>query len=426
SGSIQPGGPSATPATSPLSGSFVSFDPTIYGQAYTAMDKVAGGLRSPNGANMDTDGNMYYADNQGAYVPSSTFIHVVKGFFYGHRQTDNPPNWAESMPYEPPTAWLPHGRVRKSPSQPLFLDRGFYRGDWLLGDVNDPGLLRIGIDRADGNNDHQNGAVFFFTGGFGTAALNRMAWNSKENSIVVAPFGTIAGNWPDPVKTKPTWKMTIADNPDVFEMKAILSRVGGLQILFTKPVDKTTAAAGAFTITQWNYHRTSTYGCCQDANESRTVSSVQFSNDGMSAFLKIDGLKNNHPGGALTDYVTNVKLGTIKSSTGATLFYNEAWYTLNYQSTQAFDPAGNVAVKPAVVAKLEKALGYRKHGDGLAVSVDLDGDYNVTLSDISGRVIGSRDGRGVSEFSIPTGSSRGLCFLRIRHSGTSLAKQVLL
>ncbi|MDB5048270.1 MAG: hypothetical protein JWO30_1341, partial [Fibrobacteres bacterium] len=165
SGSIQPGGPSATPATSPLSGSFVSFDPTIYGQAYTAMDKVAGGLRSPNGANMDTDGNMYYADNQGAYVPSSTFIHVVKGFFYGHKQTDNPANWAESMPYEPPTAWLPHGRVRKSPSQPLYLDRGFYRGDWLLGDVNDPGLLRIGIDRADGNNDHQNGAVFFFTGG---------------------------------------------------------------------------------------------------------------------------------------------------------------------------------------------------------------------------------------------------------------------
>jgi hypothetical protein len=426
SGSIQPGGASAVPATSPMSGSFVSWSAASYDQPYTAMEKLAGGLRSPNGGNVDADGNFYYADNQGSWVPSSTFIHVRKGFFYGHRQTGNPANWAEGLPYEPPTAWLPHGRVRKSPTQPLFLDRGYYRGDWLLGDINDPGLLRIGIDKADGDNDRQNGAVFFFTGGFGTAGLNRMAWNSKENSIVVAPFGTINGNWPDPEKRKPTWKMTIDENPDVFEMKSIRSRAGGILIEFTKPVDKATAGAGAFTVTQWLYHRTQTYGCCQDPNEPRGVAEVQFSNDGKGVFLKINGLKNNHPGGAVTDYLTDVKLGNIKSAAGASLFYNEAWYTLNYQSAMAFDPAATTDIKPEALARVEKALTWRREAGGLAVSVDLEGGYAVELADVSGRAIASRIGRGAARFTLPTGDERGIRLLRIRQGGFSRSQRVML
>ncbi|MDB5051559.1 MAG: cytochrome c class [Fibrobacteres bacterium] len=273
--------------------------------------------------------------------------------------------------------------------------------------------LRIGIDRADENNDHQNGAVFFFTGGFGTAALNRMAWNTKENSIVVASWGTIAGNWPNGGSKKPHWKMTIADNPSSFEMKGIFSRAGGLLVQFTKPVDKATVAAGAFTVNQSNYHRTATYGCCVDGAESRTVSQATATNDGTAVFIKIDGIKNNHPGSALNDYVTYLKLGGIKSATGQSLFYSEAWYTLNYQSQKAFDPAATVAVAPRPGAKLAKAMAYRVQGMDVKVSVDLEGEYGLVLADLSGREIASRSGRGASEFAFQAPGARGLYLLQL-------------
>lgn len=155
SGSIKGGGPSDVPASSPYSGAFLKWD--LAGN----IEEFAGGLRSPNGANIDANGEMFVSDNQGSWLPSSTFAHMKQGRFYGHRQSPKrdeqgnitqtfAPNWAEGLPYQPPTAWLPHGTVRSSPGQPVFIPKGAYAGQWLQGDCNGTGLLRISLDKVDG------------------------------------------------------------------------------------------------------------------------------------------------------------------------------------------------------------------------------------------------------------------------------------
>ena len=158
SGSIVFGGPSNAKATSSYSGAFLKWDMT------GRLDKFAGGWRSPNGCGISTKGDMMVTDNQGSWLPSSTINHVKQGRFYGHRQTGFPPNWAESLPYDPPLAWLDHGTVRSSPGAPIYVDKGRYAGDWILGDTNGPGLQRISIDEVGGR---QQGCIFWFSKGTG-------------------------------------------------------------------------------------------------------------------------------------------------------------------------------------------------------------------------------------------------------------------
>lgn len=123
SGSIRPGGPSDADPTTRLSGAFLKWDLT------GKLEGFAGGLRSPNGANIDpANGEMMVADNQGSWLPTSTLALMKPDKFYGHRQSretqnsagavtaTHPANWAEGLAYEPPIAWLPHGQVRDSPS----------------------------------------------------------------------------------------------------------------------------------------------------------------------------------------------------------------------------------------------------------------------------------------------------------------------
>ena len=136
SGSILTGGWSNADATSPLSGAFLKWDLAGNLSAY------AGGLRSPNGAALDpATGDMFVTDNQGSWEPTSSFMRMRPGRFYGHRQTamdiddsgnvlnTRPPNFAEGLAYDPPVAWLPHGLVRSSPSQPARIPGGAYAGD---------------------------------------------------------------------------------------------------------------------------------------------------------------------------------------------------------------------------------------------------------------------------------------------------------
>ena len=310
SGSIVGGGPSTAPPSSPYSGAFLKWD--LAGK----IEKFAGGLRSPNGANIDVNGDMFVSDNQGSWLPSSTFAHMKQGKFYGHRQTPpNAPNWAESLPYQPPTAWFPHGAVRSSPGQPIYVPKGTYAGQWLQGDCNGTGLLRIALDKVNG--DYQ-GAVFWFTNGTTNSAINRMTWG-PDDALYIATVEHM-GNWPGN-GAMPMYKLVPKAGGKAFEMLAIRSVKDGFHVEFTEPVDKATVTAASFALKQWQYVRQEGYGEGKGTEEARTVSSAQVSEDGKTVILQVSGLK--------TDRVTYFKLGAIKSATGAALFDNEAWYTMN-------------------------------------------------------------------------------------------------
>ncbi|MDB5102946.1 MAG: hypothetical protein JWP91_635 [Fibrobacteres bacterium] len=417
SGSIRPGGPSDAPASTSYSGAFLKWDMT------GKLQKVAGGLRSPNGVNMAPNGDMFVADNQGSWLPSSTFMHIKPGKFYGHRQSPKrdsvgaitkafAPNWAESLPYERPTAWLDHGTLRSSPSQPIYVEKGRFLGDWLLGDENNPGLVRIALDDVEGT---YNGAVFWFGKGIGSSAVSRMAWG-KDGSLYM---GTIQGlgNWPGTTEKKPIYKLTPKTTTTAFDMKAVRHLNDGVEIIFTDPVDASTITIGNFPVTQWNYTRKEEYGQGKGPAEARTVSATEISADGKRVHLKIAGLKD--------DYVTYFKLGAVKSATGASLWNNECWYTLNKLSTRAWNGTVSIADNAPKASRLEALVRQRLSAAGLEVIVDGMGDHTASLRSLNGAKVAAVSGKGPAAMVLPTqGLAKGLYLLEVREGADRVVRPI--
>jgi hypothetical protein len=412
-GSIQVGGRSNTPPTSTYSGAFVSWNPDGSG----GLTKITGGFRVPNGMNLTPSGQFFVSDNQGSWLPACTFNLIKPNKFYGHRQTSpNQANWAESLPYEPPVMWLVDG-VHQSASQPLYLDKGPYAGDFIIGDDNSPGLSRVALDKvSDGN---YNGAMFFFTGGFSTAAINRLAMHTKEEAIVVGTF-LAAGDWPAG-GTKPMYRIKFGTTA-AFEMREIHSRQGGVEIVFSKPLNASTAVAGNFTLSQWHYNRTSEYGCCIDGDSKPNITAVQLSEDRKRLYLAVNG------GTAATDRLLKFVVAGIKSETGEDLFHNTAYFSHNYQSNAAFvsAPVGVAAKDGNTRANfMDLAVGHTVLPGMLRVKVDLPGGYSVSVHALNGSMVEERKGSGPAEFIFPSQpGTQAMKVLQVKQDGHSYIRPV--
>jgi hypothetical protein len=338
SGSIAPGGWSNVDPTSKFSGAFLKWDSTGKLEAY------AGGLRSPNGANADPfTGEFFATDNQGSWVPASTFLRIRPGRFYGHRQSSpdldsagnvlgtNEANFAEGLEYDRPVAWLPHGWVRSSPSQPVALTQGRFAGDWILGDVNHAGLVRISLDRVG---EAINGAVFWFSEGTGTAAIHRMA-RGPDGSIVIGTLTHIGGNWPGGDKS-PMFRLSAKPEPAAFDLKSVKALADGLELEFTQPVNPDSIGTAHFQVKSWQYLRQKEYGVGRQPEETRAVIAAEASRDRKRVHLALAGMAE--------DRVLHVKITGVVSSGGKGLWNNEAWFTLNAIPARAWDGEKSTAL----------------------------------------------------------------------------------
>ena len=327
SGSIRQGGLSDVPATSVKSGAFLKWNMA------GALETVAGGLRSPNGLNIGPKGEMVVTDNQGGWFPSSTFSLIKPGRFYGHRNTT--PNFAEGLPYQPPIVWLPHGDVRRSPSQPVCIPAGLHQGDWLMGDAFHPGLVRVDVDTVQGE---YQGAVFWFSRGMGEAAINRLAWG-PDGALYI---GTIEHIGSLPLGgTTPMYKLTPKAGGKAFEMNSVRLLADGFQIEFSEPVDKATVTSGAVSLGQWKYVRKQGYGegRVDDPAGTLSVTSTAVSDDGRRIHVKVNKVT--------TDRVVYIKLTGIKSAAGAVPFDNETWYTSRESRSSRSGTTSSISMRPS-------------------------------------------------------------------------------
>ena len=355
SGSIRPGGWSSVDPTSRLSGAFLKWD------AAGNLEAFAGGLRSPNGANANpATGEIFAVDNQGSWLPSSTFMRIRQGRFYGHRQSTpdvdtggnvlgtHPPNFAEALPYDSPVAWLPHGTVRSSPSQPIMLPKGRFAGDWIIGDINNPGLVRVALDKVG---DVYNGAVFWFSKGTGQAAINRMAM-APDGSIVIGTLTHIGGNWPSGDKC-PLYLLTAREQPSAFDFKAVRALADGLELEFTQPVNPDSISPAHFQVKSWQYQRQQEYGLGRQPDEPRRVEMAEASKDRKRVHLVIPDLPE--------DRVVYVKIADVASSGGKPLWNDEAWFTLNAVPARVWEESLPIALtapaSPALAVDLKVREG---------------------------------------------------------------------
>jgi azurin len=296
---------------------------------------------SPAGIGFNLDGDVFYAENQGDWIGSGYITHVERGDFVGNpaglKWTDLPGSplqlkpedipdtgqplfeVAQSVPaLKPPAVWFPHTIMGISTSDILADDTdgtfGPFEGQLFVGDQGHSKIMRVALEQVDGI---YQGAVFPFREGFDSGVL-RMIWG-KDGSMIV---GQTSRGWSATGRAPFALQRLVWTGRVPFEVEKIQARPDGFELTFTGPVDP--AAAGdpaAYQVTGFTYQYHSTYGSPIINDQDAPVRGVVVADDGRSARLVVDGLREG--------YIHEIKLPGVRSEGGSPLLHDVAYYTLN-------------------------------------------------------------------------------------------------
>lgn len=280
-----------------------------------SFESVNFGLRTPNGIGLGIDNEIFVTDNQGQWLPGNKFIHIKKGEYHGMAwgwfSNDPPPSMAQ------PAIWLPEHEIGNSPSEPVLVKEGRYKGQMLHGDVTHGGIKRDFLEKINGE---YQGAVFRFSQGF-EAGVNRLRWG-PDGALYVGEVGMAGGGWSWKERLSGLQRLKYNGKP-TFEMLAIRAKPKGFEIEFTEPLRTNQRLLLAdFSIQQWWYQPTKNYGGPKMDVEEMKIGQMKLSDDRKRLFLEIPNLKKEH--------VVYFRLpDNLKSTAGRSLWSSEAWYTLN-------------------------------------------------------------------------------------------------
>ncbi len=325
---------------------------------------IAGGVRTPNGLGFTADGAMIYLDNQGTWMPSNQLSEIVPGRFYGHYNWTNVvPNLAQRFPNgghpsvlsdrvrTPAAVLMPQNEVTNSPTQPLVIESGPFKGQLLVGELTAGGIRRVMLERVNGQ---LQGALFRFTQGL-ESGVNRMAWG-PDGSLYIGGIGA-GGNW--------NWRGTqfglqrlTPNGADVFEMHSVHAAPDGFRVRYTKPVHPDWLAdPGHFTVTSWTYEPTGAYGGPKVDERAHTITSATPTSDGRGVRLVVEGLEAGRCYALVTD---------PQSTGGDTIWSTEAWYTLNVIPRAVLSRASTIAGAP--IDPLDVGVGVLPPASGVTLT----------------------------------------------------------
>lgn len=306
----------------PMRGGIVEIDPTSGDSRI-----IAGGTRTPNGLGLDANGRLYYADNQGAWMPTSILGHVRPGAFFGHHNwLDFVPKLRERFPdgghssayadrpRELPALWLPHGEVVNSPTDVLLIEEGAFAGQLLLGELTAGGIRRAVLEEVDGV---MQGCLLRFTQGL-ECGVQRLEWG-PDGALYACGIGA-NGNWSWRGKRFGLQRL-VPTGESVFEIHSVRATPEGFAVQFTQPVDaEWLADVGNYDLSCWTYAPTKAYGGPKVAVRDLEVTRA----------VPLSGVPGVHLHVAGLEVGTCVYLQLAPTSTrGEELWSGEAWYTLN-------------------------------------------------------------------------------------------------
>lgn len=301
------------------------------------MIPTCSGIRSPGGIGFNTEGDVFYTDNQGTWNGSSSLKWLKPGSFQGN-PTGNKFHKLANLPappeptsgsrilaerlkhpdFIPPAVILPHGKIGQSPTaiEPDLSGGKFgpWAGQVYIGEQTHSQVQRVFLEKVNGI---YQGAAFHFLEGFPCGIIpakldtrgvlfvggSNRGWASRGNQ----PFNFDRVKW---------------NGKTPFEMVTMSAKPDGFNLTFTEPVDRTSAANPAsYSMDAWTYIYHKDYGSPEVDKSKPVVKSATVAPDGKSVRLVIDGLVRGH--------VHNLKAPGVKSASGLTLWHPEAFYTLN-------------------------------------------------------------------------------------------------
>lgn len=274
------------------------------------------GLRTPNGIGIGTDGEIFECENQGEWVPANKLIHVRKGDYFGMPWGILPDSLAVPPRITPAAILLPEDEIGNSPSQPVIMQDGPYKGQMIHGDVTHGGIKRDFLEKINGS---YQGAVFRFTQGL-EAGVNRLCWG-PDSALYIGEIGMVGG-WSWKGKQYGLQRMKY-NGKTTFEMLAVRAKPHGFEIEFTDSlkVGQVIRESDFFIQQSW-YLPTSGYGGPKMDLEKLKVTAAVIAKDRKRIYLEIPGLKSEH-------MVYFNLPAYLQSAVGQSLWSSEAWYTLN-------------------------------------------------------------------------------------------------
>jgi cytochrome c len=306
---IQPGGASGLNQM-PSRGRGVRFD-----LPSGELHYICSGFRTPNGIGIGIDNEIFVADNQGDWLPCSKILHVTEGAFFGSRAVDF--EGTANIREKPPVVWLPQDEIGNSPSTPLAINDGPYKGQMIHGEVTHGGIKRVFVEKINGE---YQGVVFRFIQGL-EAGVNRIVWG-PDSALYVGGIGN-PGNWQQTGKLWYGLQRLKYNGKPTFEMLAVRAKSDGIEIEFTEPLREGDGWDKAdWEIRQWRYVPTKEYGGPKVDNVALKIAAASVSADRKKVSLKLEGMK---PGHVIYIHMNDPYI----SATGLALRSTEAWYTMN-------------------------------------------------------------------------------------------------
>lgn len=338
------------------------------------MTPIATGMRSPAGLGFNAAGDIFYTENQGDWVGSGRMTHMEKGDFAGHPEglkwsgepgspisltMEDIDDTKEISLYEyqkihdavkPPSVWFPHTLMGISTSDIAVIPQNFgpFQGQLLVGDQGHSKIMRVFQEKIDGV---YQGICFPFVEGFSSGVL-RMKWGADQTLFV----GMTNRGWASTGKQPYGLQKLKWTGKTPFEMQKVEAQSDGFLISFTEPVDRRSAAnPDSYSVTDFTFKYHHLYGSPVTDQEERTIFKVELAQDGMSAKLLVEGMREG--------YVYEIAADQVKSQQGNLLLHPKGYFTLN------------------VIPDGERLAEHHDHVDANTVfeEVDLKSDKRITV-----------------------------------------------
>jgi glucose/arabinose dehydrogenase len=300
---------------------------------------VCAGMRSPSGLGANADGDMFYTDQQGNWVPAGSLHQMRSGAFFHHvealasmNEPGSPisgirelpagttyPDAIQQLPQlKPPAVWFPYERMGQSATDVMLEASGGNFGPFenqlLIGEFTQAGINRVFLEKVGGE---YQGACFPFRSGFGSAVL-RLA-QGTDGSVFV---GLTNRGWSSLGTESHGLQRLVWTGKTPFEIKEMRATPDGFELEFTRPVDHATATnLAAYQISSYTYNYHSTYGSDQILTKKLSVKSATLSADQTTVRLVVDGLREL--------FVHELIASGVTDQDGALLLHDQAYYTLN-------------------------------------------------------------------------------------------------
>ncbi|OZI05463.1 auracyanin family protein [Siphonobacter sp. BAB-5385] len=334
------------------------------------IEPISAGLRSPSSYLINSSGDLFYSENQGDWVASGKVSQLKKGSFNGHGESlkwtsdpasplklteDQLPDTGEPVAtagekiphYQYPACWFPHVLMGISTAGMVEDVNGYlgphFKGQYFVGDQGHSKVMRMQLEKVNGE---YQGACFPFREGWASGLL-RLEWG-LDGSLV---GGMTSRGWSSTGKAPYAIQRLVWSGKTPFEMQEIHSKPDGFEIVFTKPVDKETAANPAnYKVASFTYKYHHQYGSPIINTEESGIKGIVVSADGRKARLVLDGSFRKH-------YIYEIKPEGVKSADQESVLHPVGYYTLN-----AVAPGDQVAASQFTPFKATAAPMNHEHG----------------------------------------------------------------